>query len=447
MDSFKIFVVEDDLIYAKILAHHLSLNPDYEVEIYRDGPSLIKNLYKNPSFVTLDYNMPDMTGLEILKRIRNFNPELPVVIVSGQQDVSTAVELLKLGAYDYVIKDQDTKDRLWNIARNVKENFNLKKKISVLQDEIGKKYEFNKVIKGDSQAIKNVFNLIEKACKTNITVSIKGETGTGKELVAKAIHYNSPRKNEPFVAVNVTAIPHELIEAELFGHEKGAFTGALGKRIGKFEEANHGTIFLDEIGDMDLNMQSKLLRVIQEEEITRIGSNQPIKLNFRLIVATHRNLSDAVKKGTFREDLYYRLLGLPIELPPLRNRGTDVIILALFFIEEFCKQNKMSRLSLSPKALEKLQTYSYPGNVRELKAIAELACVMADGNIIQPDDITFTTGNSINEILLEEMTLDDYNRVIIKQFLQRYDHKVRLVASKLGIGKTTIYRLLKNEMA
>jgi len=445
MDSFKIFVVEDDLIYAKILAHHLSLNPDYETEIFRDGPSLIKNLYKNPSFITLDYNMPDMTGLEILKRIRNFNPELPVVIVSGQQDVSTAVELLKLGAYDYVIKDQDTKDRLWSIARNIKENFNLKKKISVLQDEIGKKYEFSKVIKGDSPALQNVFKLIEKACKTNITVSIKGDTGTGKELVAKAIHYNSTRKHEPFVAVNVTAIPHELIEAELFGHEKGAFTGALGKRIGKFEEANNGTIFLDEIGDMDLNMQSKLLRVIQEEEITRIGSNQPIKLNFRLIVATHRNLSDAVKKGTFREDLYYRLLGLPIELPPLRNRGTDVIILALFFIEEFCKQNKMAKLSLSPQALEKLQTYSFPGNVRELKAIAELACVMADGNVIQPDDITFSTGNTVNEILLEEMTLDDYNRIIIKQFLQRYNNKVRLVASKLGIGKTTIYRLLKNE--
>ncbi len=446
MDSFKIFVVEDDLIYAKILAHHLSLNPDYEVEIFRDGPSLIKNLYKNPSFITLDYNMPDMTGLEILKRIRNFNSELPVVIVSGQQDVSTAVELLKLGAYDYVIKDQDTKERLWNLARNVKENFNLKKKISVLQDEIGKKYEFNKVIKGDSQAIHNVFKLIERACKTNITVSIKGDTGTGKELVAKAIHYNSPRKNEPFVAVNVTAIPHELIEAELFGHEKGAFTGALGKRIGKFEEANHGTIFLDEIGDMDLNMQSKLLRVIQEEEVTRIGSNQPIKLNFRLIVATHKNLLDAVKKGTFREDLYYRLLGLPIELPPLRNRGTDVIILALFFIEEFCKQNKMPKLSLSPQAIEKLQSYSFPGNVRELKAISELACVMADKNVIQPDDITFSTGNTINEILLEEMTLDDYNRIIIKQFLNRYDNKVRLVASKLGIGKTTIYRLLKTEM-
>jgi two-component system, NtrC family, response regulator AtoC len=446
MDSFKIFVVEDDLIYAKILAHHLSLNPDYEIEIFRDGPSLIKNLYKNPSFITLDYNMPDMTGLEILKRIRNFNPELPVVIVSGQQDVSTAVELLKLGAYDYVIKDHDTKERLWNIARNVKENFNLKKKISVLQDEIGKKYEFNKVIKGDSPAIQNVFKLIEKACKTNITVSIKGDTGTGKELVAKAIHYNSSRKNEPFVAVNVTAIPHELIEAELFGHERGAFTGALGKRIGKFEEANHGTIFLDEIGDMDLNMQTKLLRVIQEEEITRIGSNQSIKLNFRLIVATHRNLADAVKKGTFREDLYYRLLGLPIELPPLRNRGTDIIILALFFIEEFCKQNKMAKLSLSPQALEKLQTYSFPGNVRELKAIAELACVMADGTVIQPDDITFTTGNTINEILLEEMTLDDYNRIIIKQFLQRYNNKVRLVAAKLGIGKTTIYRLLKNEL-
>ena len=445
MDSFKIFIVEDDLIYAKILAHHLSHNPEYETEIFRDGRSLLKNLYKNPSIISLDYNLPDMSGMEILKRIQEFNSELPVIIVSGQQDILTAVEILKKGAYDYIIKDQDTKERLWNIARNIRERINLKQQISLLQEEIGKKYEFNKIIIGESPAIQHVFKLMEKATRSNINVSIKGETGTGKELVAKSIHYNSARKNEPFVAVNVTAIPHELIEAELFGHEKGAFTGAIGRRIGKFEEANKGTIFLDEIGDMDLNMQAKLLRVIQEEEITRIGSNQPIKLNFRLIVATHRNLTEEVKKGTFREDLYYRLLGLPIELPPLRNRANDVILLALSFIDNFCKLNKLGKKTFSTQAIDKLRTYGYPGNVRELKALAELACVMSEGSIITPDDISFTTGNSVNELLMEEMTLDDYNRIIIRHYLDRYNHKVRQVASKLGIGKTTIYRLLKDD--
>jgi DNA-binding NtrC family response regulator len=384
--------------------------------------------------------------MEILKRIREFNADIPVIIVSGQQDVLTAVELLKKGAYDYIIKDQDTKERLWNIARNIREHINLKQRISFLQDEIGKKYEFNKVIKGESPAIQQVFRLMEKAILSNITVSIKGDTGTGKELVAKSIHFNSSRKNEPFVAVNVTAIPHELIEAELFGHEKGAFTGAVGRRIGKFEEANKGTIFLDEIGDMDLNMQAKLLRVIQEEEITRIGSNQPVKLNFRLIVATHRNLSEEVKKGTFREDLYYRLLGLPIELPPLRNRANDMILLALSFIESFCKQNHFGKKTLSAKALEKLKVYSYPGNVRELKAVIELACVMSEGTTITPDDISFSTGSTVSELLKDEMTLDDYNRIIIRQYLERYNHKVRQVATKLGIGKTTIYRLLKDEL-
>lgn len=446
MDSFKIFIVEDDLIYAKILAYHLSLNPEYETEIFKDGQSLLKNLYKNPSIISLDYNLPDLSGMEILKRIREYNSDIPVIIVSGQQDVLTAVELLKKGAYDYIIKDQDTKERLWNIARNIREHINLKQRISFLQEEIGKKYEFNKVIKGESPAIHQVFKLMEKAILSNITVSIKGDTGTGKELVAKSIHFNSSRKGEPFVAVNVTAIPHDLIEAELFGYEKGAFTGAVSRRIGKFEEANKGTIFLDEIGDMDLNMQAKLLRVIQEEEITRIGSNQPVKLNFRLIVATHRNLSDEVKKGTFREDLYYRLLGLPIELPPLRYRANDMILLALSFIESFCKQNNLGKKTLSAPAIEKLRGYSYPGNVRELKAVIELACVMSEGQIINPNDISFNSGNSVNELLKDEMTLDDYNRIIIRQYLERYNHKVRQVATKLGIGKTTIYRLLKDEL-
>lgn len=443
-EPFRIFIVEDDIIFAKIISHHLSLNPEYEVEIFPDGKSLMKNLFKNPALISLDYNLPDMTGLEVLKQIKEFNPDTPVVIVSGQQDVATAIELLRKGAYDYILKDQDTKERMWNITKNIRENVALKQKIAILEEEIGRKYEVNNLIKGSSTAISKVFTLIEKAARTNITVSIYGETGTGKELVAKSIHHASARSKKPFVAVNVTAIPKELIESEMFGHEKGAFTGANNRRIGRFEEANRGTIFLDEIGDMDLNMQSKLLRVLQEEEVVRVGGNENVKLDVRVIVATHKNLQELVRKGEFREDLYYRLLGLPIHLPPLRERGSDIALLARFFVDEFCQKNKMGKLSISSKAIEKLQKYPFPGNVRELKAIMELAAVMTNTDMIEENDITFSTASSSQDFLYEETTLDEYNRRIINHFLQKYDNKVRLVADKLAIGKTTIYRLMND---
>ncbi len=443
---FTIFILEDDLIFAKIMAYHLSLNPDYEVEVFQDGKSLLANLYKNPSVITLDYNLPGMTGLEVLTKIREFNPDLPVVIVSGQQDISTAIELLKKGVYDYIIKDQDTKDRLWNITKNIRENLQLKQKISILEEEIGKKYEYQNLIKGDSPPIHRIFTLIEKAVRTNITVSITGETGTGKELVAKAIHYNSSRKKMPFVAVNVTAIPRELIESEMFGYEKGAFTGANARRIGKFEEANKGTLFLDEIADMDLNMQAKLLRALQEDEVIRIGSNQIIKLDVRVIVATNKNLAEEVKKKKFREDLYYRLLGLPIELPPLRERGHDIFLLARFFVDEFCRKNKMNKLTITSEALNKLKKYPWPGNVRELKAIMELAAVMTNSDVIDKEDINFSSSNTLNDFLLDETTLEEYNVRIIKHFLEKYDNKVRVVSKKLGIGKTTLYRMMQNKM-
>lgn len=351
--------------------------------------------------------------------------------------------MLKKGAYDYVLKDHDTKERIWNIIKNLREHDRLKRKVSVLEQEVAKKYEFGNMIKGNSAAIERVFQLIEKAARTNITVSITGETGTGKELVAKSIHFHSARSKNAFVAVNVSAIPKELMEAEMFGHEKGAFTGAVNRRIGKFEEAHKGTIFLDEIGDMDLNMQSKLLRVLQEEEVTRIGGNAVVKLDARVICATHKNLLEEVKKGNFREDLYYRLLGLPIEIPPLRDRSSDVLILARHFVEDFCAKNKIKKLNISPDAFEKLRKYPFPGNVRELKAVVELATVMADGDTITADDITFTSSGVLADFLQHEKTLEEYNRQIIKHFLDKYDNKVRLVADKLGVGKTTIYRMMQ----
>ena len=323
----------------------------------------------------------------------------------------------------------------------------MKQEIDELKNEIGKKYEFENVIRGNSRVIHQLFKLIEKATQTNIAVSLIGETGTGKDLVAKAIHYNSSRKSYPFVAINVSAIPNELIESEFFGYEKGAFTGANSQKIGKFELANKGSIFLDEIAEMDKNMQSKLLRVIQEKELTRVGGNTTIKFDARIIVATNKDLVEEVRKGNFREDLYYRLLGLSIVLPPLRYRGNDILILARYFLDDFCSENKLEKKSISPKAKEKLMNHAYPGNVRELKAIIELAAVMSNNKVIEADNISFTKTNLLTDLLNNEDTLSGYTKKILKHYLEKFDNNVVKVASKLDIGKSTIYRMIKeNEL-
>lgn len=443
-NTIKIFIVEDDEWYSEFLIYHLTLNPDYEVKKFRTAKDFLGALAENPNIVTLDYTLPDMTGSDVLKRIKDYNNDIQVLIISGQEDVSTAVELLKQGAYDYIVKNEDARNRILSVVNNIRQNLELKEEISQLKEEIGKKYDYNKSIIGNSAAINRCFSLIDKACKSKITVSITGETGTGKELVAKAIHYNSDRKNKPFVAVNITAIPKDLIEAELFGHEKGAFTGAQNRRIGKFEEANKGTIFLDEIGEMDISLQAKLLRVLQEREFSRIGSNQVIPIEVRVIVATHKNLQDEVKKGNFREDLYYRLLGLPIELPPLRDREGDIIIISKHFIEEYARENRVNKLSLSPQAQKKLLNYPFPGNIRELKAVMELACVMAENDSIQDDNIIFNNARNMSDLLNKEMTLREYDNTIVQNYLDKYDSNVLLVAKKLDIGKSTIYRMIQN---
>jgi DNA-binding NtrC family response regulator len=291
--------------------------------------------------------------------------------------------------------------------------------------------------------MQRVFSLLEKSSRANITVTINGETGTGKELAAKAIHFNSDRMKKPFVAINVAAIPKELIESELFGYEKGAFTGADQARAGKFEEANNGTVFLDEIGEMSLSMQSKLLRALQEREVIRLGSNKVIPINVRIIVATHRDLLQEVKEGRFREDLYYRLLGIRLELPPLKERGNDIVLLAKSFVSEFCKENKLPNKDFSQDALVKLMHYSFPGNVRELKAIVEVAIVMSDNTILEADDILFNKRLDVDDFIQEDLTLEEYNCKIIKGYLIKHDNNVAKVSEKLQIGKSTIYRMIK----
>ena len=442
---FKIFVVEDSEWYNRLLVHTLSLNPDYEIKSFLNGKDFMNCLFESPDIVTLDYRLPDFTGLDILKRIREDNSDTQVILISEQEDIDTVVNLLKLGAYDYISKSEDIKDRLLNTVKNIRNGIGLKREINTLRREVQKKYSFRESILGESQAIKTVYDLIDKALATNITVIISGETGTGKELVAKAIHYNSKRKDKSFVTVNVAAIPSELIESELFGHEKGAFTGAAYRRIGRFEEADGGTLFLDEIGEMELNLQAKLLRVLQEKEIVRIGSNKPVKTDCRIVVATNKNLKDEVKKGIFREDLYYRLFGLTIELPPLRERANDILILAGYFIGKFCEENSIPLKKLSVQSQKKLMNYTFPGNVRELKSVIELAVTISASDEIEPVDLVVDRGDPLSEIASDNLTLREYTVKIIKATLKKNNNDIRLAAEKLDIGISTIYRILKEE--
>lgn len=442
MNDFTIFIVEDDPWYGKFLQHHLSLNPDYDVQLFENGKDCIQNLNKNPNIICIDYGLPDVTGDKLLEKIQKLKPELPVIVISAQEEIAVAVDLLKAGANDYIIKDTYTKDILWKAILRIKEKDGLKQEVKELKNMLIDKYDFEKTIIGQSRAIKKTFKLIHKAIASNINVSVTGETGTGKEVVARAIHYNSTRKKMPFVAINMSAIPKDLIESELFGHEKGAFTGAIAAKKGKFEEAQGGTIFLDEISELDISLQSKLLRVLQEREVVRLGSNKVVKFDARVITATHRDLKKEVQEGNFREDLYFRVVGLPIELPPLRMRDNDILILSKHFIELYAKENKVKATGISAEAKNKLMKYHFPGNVRELKAIIDLACVMCSDGKIEKDDITFHNIRQDEFLATTEKTLKEFNIDIIKLFLKKYDKNVVEVASKLDIGKSTIYNMI-----
>lgn len=443
MDTYSIFIVEDDPWYGEILTYHLGLNPDYKVTRFETAKACLAKMHLNPDLVTIDFSLPDMDGDELYKKIKQVSPDVPVIVISSQEEVAVAVNLFKMGVTDYLIKDETTKDLLWNSIIRIRENQTLKKEVEHLKEELGQKFSFDKSIVGQSDKLKKVFTMMEKAIKTNINISITGETGTGKEVVAKAIHYNSDRKKKNFVAVNMAAIPRELTESELFGYEKGAFTGAVSRKLGKFEEANGGTIFLDEIAEMDLSLQSKMLRVLQEREVVRVGGNESVKLDVRLIVATHKDLAEEVRKGNFREDLYFRIMGMPIELPPLRERGNDILLLAKYFADNFSKENKMDTISFSKDAKEKLTNYFYPGNVRELKAIVELAAVMCEANEIKADDITFAPIGRDEVFITEKKTLRQHTCDIIKYYLKQNDNDVILTAEKLDIGKSTIYKMIK----
>ncbi|MBK8882129.1 MAG: sigma-54-dependent Fis family transcriptional regulator [Bacteroidales bacterium] len=444
MGQFTIFLVEDDPLYSEFLYYHLTLNPDFQVESFSNGTDCLNNLYKNPDIITIDYNLPDMSGRELFEKLIASGQGGAVIIISGQKDINTAIELLKDGAYDYIVKDENTADRLWHSVILLRQNLFLREENNRLRKEVERKYDFSNVILGSSGRVKETFSLMEKAAGSNITVSITGETGTGKELVAKAIHYHSNRKNNPFVAVNMGAIPKELIESELFGYEKGAFTGASERKSGLFEEADTGTIFLDEIADMELHMQTRLLRVLQEREVRRLGGKKDIKIDVRVITATNKDLSDEVKKGLFRSDLFYRIMGFPIHLAPLRERGNDIILLSKHFADTFRQENQKTKAVFTEAAVKKLLSYPWPGNIRELKTTIELATILCDDDKIDAAHINFRPVSSAEIMKTDEMTLNDRILEYVRECLIRYNFNPTIAAKKLGISRATVYRYIKD---
>lgn len=386
----KIFLIDDDEMYSNIIKLSLEENDAYDIHVFNSGDEFFANIHLDPDIVIIDYNLPGMSGLEILKKIKHIDPNISTILLSGQDKLEVVVEAYNSGANNYIIKNDNVIFELKHCLENLRLSSNLRKEVQELREQIIDRNKYQSII-GESKPILNVLKLIQKIENTNLITMVTGESGTGKEVVAKAIHYNSPRKRNPFIPVNVAAIPADLIESELFGHEKGAFTGAVSKRIGKFEESHGGTIFLDEIGEMAMDLQTKLLRVLQDNKITRLGSNKEINIDMRVIAATNKNLGDRVKEGKFREDLFYRLQGFLIHLAPLRERGNDILILAKSFLEDFCSSNRMTPKTLSVPAMENLLGYHWPGNVRELKSTIERAALMSNGQKIEAEDLIFST--------------------------------------------------------
>jgi DNA-binding NtrC family response regulator len=381
----KIFAVEDDVIFGKMIKHTLEKEDTYDVTVFTTGEEFFDHLHEQPDIVTLDYNLPGMTGLDILKQINQYNPDIAIVVVSGQEEVTVAVEAYKHGAKYYIVKNKQTFEELTHCVKTLAAHTDLKKEVEVLREQIIDRHNYSSLI-GESGAVLKVIRMMQKIENSDVLALITGESGTGKEVAARAVHYNSRRRKKNFIAINVAAIPEDLIESELFGHEKGAFTGANGRRIGKFEEANGGTILLDEIGEMDINLQTKLLRVLQEKKICRIGSNKEIDLDVRVLAATNKDLGQRVKQRKFREDLYYRIQGFLIHLPPLRERGNDIIVLAKHFLHECSGPSA----SFTKEALEAMLAHDWPGNIRELKSFVERAALISEGEKIEASDLVFS---------------------------------------------------------
>jgi len=418
----------------------------FEVQFAEDGPSALSKVGgEGIDLVLLDIKMPGMDGLKVLQTIKASHPDLPVVMISGHGTIETAVEATRRGAFDFLPKPLD-KDKLLITVRNAIEA----RRLAAQYKELKEKAEGKDIIIGESPGIKDVLSMIERVAPTDARVLITGENGSGKELVAKAIHRLSRRADKPLVEVNCAAIPNELIESELFGHEKGSFTGATAQRIGKFEQADGGTIFLDEVGDMSLNAQAKVLRALEEGKIERVGGNRQIPVDVRVIAATNKNLIEEIKRNTFREDLYHRLNVIPIHVPPLRERRDDIALLAAAFAADISQRYGMGKKSFSEDALRKLKAMDWSGNVRELRNIVERLVIMTPKSVIESDQIDQGIGGTKKEsddLLNIGGTFQDFKdrseAAYIKKMLETHNWNISRTAESLDIQRSHLYNKMK----
>jgi two-component system NtrC family response regulator len=448
--KFRILIVDDEKVQLEMLEGFL-VKQGYEVTAAEDGQKALEK-FKSGTFdlVLTDFRMPGMDGIQLLREVRRLQPQVLVVIMTAYGTVGTAVAAMKEGAYDYLTKPIDL-DELLLLTQRVGREVRLGQENLELKEQLREKFKVNFIVSASRQ-MEEALNLVGRVSQSSATVLILGESGTGKELIARAIHYSSPRADQPFVKVNCAALPENLLESELFGHEKGAFTGAVARRVGRFELADQGSIFLDEIGDLSPSLQMKLLRVLQEKEFERLGSNQTLRSDVRVIAATNRNLEEAIQKGTFREDLYYRLNVVTISLPPLRERKEDIPLLVEHFLKKYNRENKKNVTSLSKEARDLLLRYDYPGNVRELENIVERAVVLCRGEALTTQDLPINLREGKAEATLERDrggrslpdTLDEIESQLIRKALESSGGVQTKAAEELGISERVLrYKMKK----
>ena len=446
-----VFIVDDELAIAKLLSYWVKDKWKYDIEVFHSGEEAVKMLHLKPDMILLDIMMPGMNGVETLKKIKQVDANIPVIMLSAQGSVEVALDAIREGAYDYFPKPIDLQ-RLEPAIKNAIKNYDLLRELESLRENVKKEYSFDNIVSADGK-MQDVFRLVSKVLDNDISVLIYGESGTGKELISRAIHFNGKRKNKPFVVVNCASIPRELLESELFGHEKGAFTGAHQRKLGKFELANEGTLFLDEVGELEMLLQAKLLRVIQEKEFERVGGTELIKCDVRIISATNRDLKTAVQNKEFREDLYYRLNSFPISIPPLRARRGDILVLSEYFLKALNTKLGKSVKGFSKKAIKLIYEYAWPGNVRELENTIERCLIITDKDVIEVDELPIhiksADSGQINDIVGSPFSDDiiiPFEKIkeeAIKHALRISKGNILEAANKLQLGRATIYRLIE----
>jgi DNA-binding NtrC family response regulator len=436
-----ILVIDDEQLMRDFVRETLA-RAGYDVAVASDGKSGMELLEKEPiDLVVTDLKMPQMDGLEVLRQVRARYPGVNVVVMTAYATVETAVSALKAGAIDYIMKPC-TPDEIEVVAQKALEHRRLQEENLYLRSELQQIYNFEEIV-GSGESMSAVYEQIRKVAPSRATVLICGETGTGKELVARAIHYTSPRRDKPFIKINCAALSAGLLESELFGHEKGSFTGAHQRKIGRFELANEGTLLLDEISEMNPDLQAKLLRVLQEREFERVGGSTPIGVDTRIVSTTNRNLQEAVESGAFREDLFFRLNVVPIHIPPLRDRKEDIPLLVEHFLRKYSRENGRRVADVSPEAMKMLLDHQWPGNVRELENCVERAVVLSDGGVLRREHFSFgpvpvKNVHTDGVVIPHGSTVDAAARILIENTLARCNNNRTRAAKSLGISVRTL---------